>query len=153
MSYFIADGAALDSIIGGEKNINTDNLPVIEFKLPFIRQWTWLDNAVGIMRFKRSVLPLLINIDSIESRRIMLHEQTMMMVLQSKVDIARGDQWGAITLCTDAFRANPANPEATAWYSELKLTMKCLSDSGKAPPNVLSAFDTSDVTYSTQKQP
>jgi hypothetical protein len=71
------------------------------------------------------------------------------MVLQSKVRYTRGDQWGAITLCTDAFRANPTNPEATAWYAELKHTMKCLSDSGKAPPNVLSAFDTSEVVFSS----
>ena len=148
MSYFLADGAALDGIIGGETDINTDNLPVVEYKLPFNRYPSWYDNAVGIMRFKRSVIPLLDHLDSIESRRIMLHEHAMMMVLQSKVSYTRGDQWGAITLCTDAFRADPENPEATAWYSELKRTMKCMSDSGKAPPDVLSAFDTSEVTCS-----
>jgi spermidine synthase len=153
VSYFIADGTALDSIIGDENRINTDNLPIIEYKLPFNRNWSWNDNAVGIMRFKKSVLPLLQNIDSMESRPVVLHEKTMEMVLQSKVNYTRGDQWGAITLCTDAFRANPANPEATAWYSELKHTMKCLSDSGKAPPNVLYGFDTADVTYPVPDQP
>ena len=51
------------------------------------------------------------------------------LLLQSKMSYSRGDQWGAITLCTDAFRANPSNPEAAAWYSELKQTMKCLNDS------------------------
>jgi hypothetical protein len=117
--------------------------------LPFNRNWSWNDNAVGVMRYKRPVLPLLRGIDSTESRQIMLQEQTMSMVLQSKVRYTRGDQWGAITLCTDAFRANPTNPEATAWYAELKHTMKCLSDSGKAPPNVLSAFDTSEVVFSS----
>lgn len=150
MSYFIADGAALDSLTGGKTAINTDNLPIIEYKLPFNRNWSWYDNAVGIMRYKRPVLPLLQHIDSTGSRCIAFHEHTMMTVLQSKMDYARGDQWGAITLCTDAFRDNPLNPEAAAWYLELKQTMKCLSDSGKAPPNVLSAFDTSDVTYSSQ---
>jgi spermidine synthase len=149
MSYFIADGAALDGITGDEKSINTDDLPIIEYKLPFNRNWSWNDNAVGVMRYKRPVLPLLRGIDSTESRQIMLQEQTMSMVLQSKVRYTRGDQWGAITLCTDAFRANPVNPEANAWYEELKYTMKCMSDSGKAPPNVLSAFDTSEVVFSS----
>jgi spermidine synthase len=155
MSYFIADGAALDSIIGigNENNINTDNLPVIEYKLPFGREHSWLDNVVGIMCLKRSVLPLLRNIDSVESRRIMLQEQTMMMVLQSKVSYNRIDLWGAITPCVNAFRGNPTNPEATDWYSELKQTMKCLIDSGVAPPYVLSTFDTSHVTYSSRNQP
>jgi spermidine synthase len=145
LSYFIADGATLDSIISGENTINTDNLPVIEYKLPFSQKWSWYDNAVGIMHFKRPVLPLLQNIDSLESRRIIQNEQTMSMVLESKINHSRGDQLNAIFLCTDAIRANPANPEANAWYAELKQTMKCLSDSGKAPPNILSAFDTSDV--------
>jgi spermidine synthase len=152
MSYFIADGAALDSIIGRETMVNTDNLPIIEFKLPFNQTWSWNDNAVGIMCYKRSVLPLLQNIDSIEGRRITINEQTMMMVLQSKISYTRGDQWGAITLCTDAFRANPINPETSAWYLELQRAMKCMSDSGKAPPNILSAFDTSEAAYSSPNQ-
>jgi len=153
MSYFVADGAVIDNFIGNETTINTDNLPVIEYKLPLIKNWKWYDNAIGVMRLKRSVLPLLKNIDSSESRKILHHEQTMMMVLESKMAITRDDQWDAISLCTDALRADPANPEAIAWYAELKNTMKCLSDSGKAPPNVLSAFDTSDVSNSVPNQP
>jgi spermidine synthase len=145
LSYYIADGAALDNIIGGENAINTDNLPIIEYKLPFSRKWSWIDNAVGIMHFKQSVLPIIQNIDSLESRKIKQNEQTMAMVLESKIDISRGDQLDAIFLCTDAIRTNPSNPEANAWYAELKQTMKCLSDSGKAPPNILSAFDTTDI--------
>ncbi|MBN2187948.1 MAG: fused MFS/spermidine synthase [Chitinispirillaceae bacterium] len=153
VSYFIADGAALDSIIVSVDGINTDNLPIIEYKLPFNRNPSWYDNAVGIMRLKRPVLPLLHHIDSIESRRIMLHEQTMKMVLQSKMNHTRGDPEGAITLCTGAFRANPANPEAAAWYSELKQAIQYLIDTRMAPPEVLSAFDTSDATNTLQNRP
>jgi spermidine synthase len=153
MSYFIADGAALDGIIGDVKNINTDNLPFIEFKLPFNRNPSWYDNAVGIIFLKRSVLPLLQHVDAIESRRIILHERTLMTVLASKLDYIRGDLGSAITLCTETFRANPANPEATSWYSELKHTLECYSDSGMVPPHVLSSFDTSDVTPPSQNRP
>ena len=110
LSYFVADGAALDSIIGDESTINTDNLPIIEYKLPFNRTWSWYDNAVGIMRYKRSVVPLLRNIDSAESGRIRHHEQTLAMDLQSKMDFTGGDQWGAISLCADALRADPNEP-------------------------------------------
>jgi hypothetical protein len=35
--------------------------------------------------------------------------------------------------------------EVAASYDGLKQAMKCLADSGKAPPNVLSAFDTITV--------
>ena len=143
MSFFLADGKALDAMIGDSVSINTDNTPIIEYQLPLCKGWYWYDNAVGIMQHKKSVLSLLDTIDGVESKAIEAQERTLMMVLQSKLDFTRGDQWGAIMQCTDAFRANPANSEAAGWYDELKQTMKCLSDSGKAPPNILSAFDTS----------
>jgi spermidine synthase len=147
MSYFLADGAAIDSIIGSEKKINTDNLPLIEYKLPLNRNPSWYDNAAGIILLKRSVLSLLRLSDSVESRRIVFHERTMMAVLLSKLNYIRGGLGSAITLCTEVFRANPTNPEAADWYSKLKRTAECYSDSGIAPPNILSAFDTSDVNY------
>lgn len=152
LSYFIADGVALDNIIGDENTVNTDNLPVIEYKLPFNRKWSWYGNAAGIMSYKKPVHSLIENIDSLESCGIRKNEQTMNLVLQSKINYTSGDQLDAIFLCTDAVRANPANPEATSWYEEFKQTMKCLSDSGKAPPNILSAFDTSDVTNISPNQ-
>jgi spermidine synthase len=142
MSYFCADGKDLDAFAENAARINTDDLPVIEFDLPLIRNWSWYGNALGLLSIRKSVLPLLQNVDSLERGRIVLHEKTMSLVLQSKIAYWQGDV-RAVALCTEAMRSDPQHPEARAWYAELKFRMKSLSDSGKVPPDIISAFDTS----------
>ncbi|MBL7129974.1 MAG: fused MFS/spermidine synthase [Candidatus Omnitrophica bacterium] len=86
LSYFIANGNALTRFVQGSSLLNTDDLPLLEYKLPFLPDSPpRLDNLLALKRIRSSILPLLVNMDSDQKQRLLTYEQRSKSILNSSI--------------------------------------------------------------------
>ncbi|MCX5784677.1 MAG: fused MFS/spermidine synthase [Elusimicrobia bacterium] len=112
VSYFIADGEALDAFARQAAHINTDDLPLIEYHLPLINTTnSWPGNAAAMQGLKRSVLPLMRNLTREDSGKILRNESALSLALGSIIRNQAGDLRGAARLADEAIKRFPDNPE------------------------------------------
>ena len=112
VNYFIADGKALARFVQGSDLVNTDNLPLIEYKLPRVTSSGPLDNLQAIVGIKQSVLPLLENVSDKQKERLLVWEQSFKLVLSSLIAFHTGNPELAIARCREALRLNPDDQDA-----------------------------------------
>lgn len=113
LSYFIADGEALDAFSRLSGRINTDDLPLIEYELPLAdRTGPWAGNAAAMRGLKRSVLPLLRNLAPGDRDDILRHEAAAGLALGSLISYRAGDLRGSARLSDEVKKRFPDNPEA-----------------------------------------
>ncbi len=119
VNYFIADDSVITEFIKGSDQINTDDLPVVEYKLPFAGLTVGLDNLVAIRPIKQSILPLLEHVSDEEAEEIRTWEQSFNLVFDSRIAFDGGDTDLAIYRCRQAIMVKPDNKDAQFflnWY-------------------------------------
>ena len=112
LSYFVANDNALVRFVQGSNLLNTDDLPLIEYKLPFLPDSPpRLENLLALKRIKSSILPLLVNMDSNQKARLLAYEQKTKPMLNSIIAEAYNN-WGSVLFLKGKFT------EAIAHYTE-----------------------------------
>ncbi len=120
VNYFIADDAVITEFIKDSDQINTDDLPVVEYKLPFAGFTVGVDNLIAIRPVKQSVLQLLGNVSDEEAEKIQTWEHSFNLVFDSRIAFDGGDTDLAIYRCRQALMVEPDNKDAQFflnWYS------------------------------------
>ena len=115
LSYFIAAGDTLDRALGDIGLMNTDDLPLVEYKLPFYPPKQLTANLESLAQLKSSIQPFLVDITPAERERVHGYEQASRLVLEAIVRDKLGDTAGAIEECRTAAQMKPDYYEAQAW--------------------------------------
>jgi len=78
LSYFIAAGEAVAGLAaGGDRGLNTDDLPRLEYRLPFRPDFPpRLENFSALKSIRRSVVSLLVNLDEGQKERVLEAESS-----------------------------------------------------------------------------
>jgi len=76
LSYFIADGEAVAELAKGGRGINTDDRPVIEYRLPIRPDFPpRLENFAALKCIRESIVPRLVNLDEGQEARVVEAER------------------------------------------------------------------------------
>jgi len=115
LSYFIAGGEDLVEFTRGSSIINTDNNPIIEFKLPRYTSRANKSNIEAMMKIQKSVLPIVENISGLQKERLLVYEQSKKLIVGSSIAFYKGEYELTIAKCREALKLNPPNHEAEYW--------------------------------------
>ena len=111
-THFITAGDVLAEAGGGPSLINTDDLPVIEFKLPLCGWGARLPNHETLAEMRQSVLPLLTGVDAEQREQLLLYERSNAR-LQRAFTAFFTERYGeAEALARQALAIQPGNREA-----------------------------------------
>jgi len=112
LSYFIAADEALAEFVAGSDWLNTDDLPLIEYKLPFYSGYAAPENLRATRRIQSSVLPLLERASAEQKQRIRICQHSNDLLYDAIIAFHDGDPGRAVLKCRQALQLNPDNDDA-----------------------------------------
>jgi len=135
LSYFIAEGDDLLKFTQGSQLINTDNFPIIEYKLPRFTSLALEGNTEAMMKIKKSILPFINNINSVQKERLLACERSYNLLVSSSVAFYKGEYELTIANCLEALKLNPHSHEAKYWLGYYHIVIpQMLQNRNPNPP-------------------
>ncbi|MHC4405891.1 MAG: fused MFS/spermidine synthase [Planctomycetota bacterium] len=117
LGYFIAGDDALARFVKGSELLNTDDLPYLEYKLPFNTASAELDNLRAMTRIGHSVLPRVEHVNSEQKEEILVHERSNEFQHQAIIALCEGRHAAALAECRRALEVNPHNRDALELFA------------------------------------
>jgi spermidine synthase len=114
LSYFIARDDALEQFAADADWLNTDDLPLLEYKLPLYTADAAPENMRAVLQLRQSVLPLLERVSPQERERILTCERSNERLDRAVLDFREGRFDRTVAQCREALLVNPDNHDARA---------------------------------------
>jgi len=115
-SYFIAADDDLAELLGAPGPVNTDDLPVVEYRLPWSSSSSLVSNMEVMVRLKQSVLPRLDHASQRQKHRVLACERSLELTLRGVIAIGKKNiELGAACLM-EAIKVNPDSQDAKYWF-------------------------------------